>query len=255
VIVTVRRDRNGVRVDGDRVRNDFDGVAETVIQAGSIATFNYPAPAPGTPKARPALVPAAVGGFTDRVPQLNLVRDLVRGPRAGRPVVVTVRGQPGVGKTALLHQVAMELKDDFPDGALHVSYGVAGASPAQAAGRFLVALGVPEKAVPVAFEHRIDLCRSLTADRRLIMVFDDVSDAGQVTPLLPNSERSLVLVAGTTMEALEELLLDAGSGGRRRTGRGLREPAARVACGRFVADPTSTVERQPAGRASDRSGQ
>jgi tetratricopeptide (TPR) repeat protein len=209
VIVTVRRDRSGVLVDGDSTNNTFDGIAENVVQAGSIEVLNLFAE-PSAPKAVPALVPAPPEGFTNRDTELALLRDLSSQPRAGRtrPIVVALRGMAGVGKSALLRQAAMVLRDDFPDGSLHVSYGAEDASPAQAAGRFLSALGVPDRAVPVAFDRRIDLYRSLTADRRAIAVFDDVTDAAQVTALLPNSSQSLVLVAGARIEALEELHID-----------------------------------------------
>ena len=195
-------------MDDQSTHNDFRGIANTIIQAGTVNVTNYTVPEP--PKAVPALVPAPPDWFTNRGAELALLRELIRRPGDGRtrPVVVAVRGMAGVGKSALLQQAAMVLREDFPDGALHVSYGVEEASPAQAASRFLAALGVPEKAVPVAYEQRVDLYRSLTADRRTITVFDDVTDAAQVTALLPNSAQSLVLVAGARIEALEDLHVD-----------------------------------------------
>ncbi|MFI9382454.1 tetratricopeptide repeat protein [Kutzneria sp. NPDC052558] len=238
---------DGDRVDGDRVRNDFRGIADTLVQADRVRDIYFEATEPGLPKVVPALVPAPPAPFTNRFGELARVRALLDGPRDGRtrPVVVVVRGTPGVGKSALLRQVATVLRKDFPDGALHVSYGVGDASPAQAASRFLVALGVPEKAVPVAYEHRADLFRSLTADGRIIAVFDDVTEAAQVTPLLPNSPNSLVLVAGARADALEELYVDGAVDVRLEpltTEHAIELLEAVFSDGRVAADPVAAAE-------------
>ncbi|WP_253841493.1 NB-ARC domain-containing protein [Actinokineospora globicatena] len=189
----------------EQVRNVQAGVATQVVQARDIGTVTFlPAQAPA---AIPALVPPGPAAFVDRVEHLAAVRSLLGAePRPGRPVVVAVRGMPGVGKTALVRQVASVLAGEFPDGALHASFGAEGESPAEALGRLLKALGVPDSLVPADFRRRRDMFRSLTAKARLITVLDDVTDAGQVEALLPNSSAGLVLVASNT--TLEDLYAD-----------------------------------------------
>ncbi|WP_156893239.1 tetratricopeptide repeat protein [Actinokineospora enzanensis] len=189
----------------DGVRNVQTGVAAQVVQAQNIGTVTFVQPA--LPPAVPALVPPGPSAFVDRVEHLELLRSAVSGEVGpGRPVVVAVRGMPGVGKTALVRKAAAVLSPQFPDGALHASFGVDGESPAEALGRLLNALGVPESLVPTDFPRRRDLYRSLTARSRLITVLDDVTDAAQVEALLPNSAAGLVLVASNT--ALEDLHAD-----------------------------------------------
>ncbi|SER12621.1 tetratricopeptide repeat protein [Actinokineospora terrae] len=189
----------------DEVRNVLGGVAGQVVQARDIGSVTFlPVQLPA---AVPALVPAGPAAFVDRVEHLAAVRSLIGAePRPGRPVVVAVRGMPGVGKTALVRQVASVLAAEFPDGALHASFGAEGQSPAEALGRLLKALGVPDPLMPTTFQERRDLFQSLTAKTRLITVLDDVTDAGQVEALLPNSAAGLVLVASNT--TLEDLHAD-----------------------------------------------
>jgi hypothetical protein len=55
-------------------------------------------------------------------------------------------------------------------------------------------LGVPPDAVPVTLSAREALLREVTADRRLLFVFDNVSNSDQIRPLLPSSPTCFVLV-------------------------------------------------------------
>lgn len=188
---------------GDGLRNDFSGSAAQVVQADHVGSVTFAAPS--IPSVVPAQVPAPPDGFVDRVEERKWLSDLASRalPSRSRPVVGVVGGMRGVGKTALLRMAAVELTDRFPDGSLHVVFGPDGQSPAAAAARLLVGLGVPESCVPSDFDRRVDLLRSLTAKSRTLMVFDDVTEAAQVIALLPNSGACLVLVAGNT--ALTEL--------------------------------------------------
>ncbi|MGW0521276.1 tetratricopeptide repeat protein [Crossiella sp. NPDC003009] len=193
---------------GDGVRNELSGSAGNVVQARDIGQVILAARE--RPQAVPALAPSPPEAFTNReaeLARLHALADTPVGDRT-RPPVAALRGMPGVGKSALLRQAAWQLRERFPDGVLHVQYGQEGNSPAEAAARFLAALSVPEALIPSGFQARVDLYRSLTAGSRMIVVFDEVREAAQVSALLPLSPASLVLVAAGRQEPLEELHLD-----------------------------------------------
>jgi tetratricopeptide (TPR) repeat protein len=193
-------------MDACGVSNVVSGSAGRVVQAQHIGSVTFVEPR--VPSAIPALVPPGPSGFVNREDEMRCLRSLVdtADPAQGRPMVVAMSGMPGVGKSALMRRAAAELALSFPDGALYAAFGPDGQSPSEALARLLVALGVPESLVPSDFVRRQDLYRSLTAHSRLIVVFDDVTEAAQVIALLPSSGAVLVLVAANT--ALEELHAD-----------------------------------------------
>lgn len=79
------------------------------------------------------------------------------------------------------------LRARFPDGRLYAGLGAqspggAPADPMEILGRFLRALGVPPQRIPAAVDERTDLYRSLTAERRLVVLLDDAATAAQARP-------------------------------------------------------------------------
>ncbi|MCW3841977.1 tetratricopeptide repeat protein [Micromonospora yasonensis] len=151
--------------------------------------------------APPAQLPADVSDFTGRVADLEAV--CRRLTSAGSAVdttavpVVIVSGIPGVGKSALAIHVGHRLRARFPDGQLYVGLGGTHDRPQQSAevlGRVLVALGAHRAAIPEDVEERILLYRSVTAERRVLVVLDDAASAAQVRPLVPGGSGCAVLV-------------------------------------------------------------
>jgi hypothetical protein len=61
-------------------------------------------------------------------------------------------------------------------------------------GEWLRALGVHGSAIPDSVGERAALFRSRLADRRVLVVADDAASAAQVTPLLPGTAGSAVIV-------------------------------------------------------------
>jgi tetratricopeptide (TPR) repeat protein len=119
--------------------------------------------------------------------------DAARGSR-----VIVITGQPGVGKTALAVYWGHQVQSDFPDGVLFADlhgYAPDGpASPREELARFLRALGIDSQQLPADLAELTAMYRSLTVDRRLLVVLDDALTAAQVIPLLPSSPASTAVV-------------------------------------------------------------
>ncbi|MFE1574755.1 AfsR/SARP family transcriptional regulator [Streptomyces fradiae] len=123
------------------------------------------------------------------------------GAGAGRRAVriLTVDGMAGSGKTALAVHAAHRVADRYPDGQVFLDlHGFSPhrepVEPHDALGTLLRALGVPADALPEDPADRQGLWRGMTADRRLLLLFDNVLSSDQVRPLIPAGPGCLVLV-------------------------------------------------------------
>lgn len=114
----------------------------------------------------------------------------------GRPPVVALTGEPGVGKSTLAVRVAHRLADVFPDGQLYAH--LAGATNPRPVDDVLAdllrGLGTTGPAIPDDTHAKAAVLRSRLADRRVLLVLDDAADPAQVRPLLPGTTSSAVLV-------------------------------------------------------------
>ena len=157
----------------------------------------------------PRELPRPPADFTGRTHELTRLLDSLAS--GGDPVVITaIDGMGGVGKSALAIHAAHRLVAGglFPDGQLYVdlqgaSAGLEPLEPLDALGRLLRSLGVPAAAIPDEVDAAAALIRTLTADRRLLLVLDNARDVEQVRPLLPGSPTCGVLV--TSRQALATL--------------------------------------------------
>ncbi|MEN3359753.1 MAG: hypothetical protein V7637_3735 [Mycobacteriales bacterium] len=146
---------------------------------------------------RPSLLPPDLADVTGRDAAADRLRTLLTGATGTAVPVAMLAGPAGIGKTTLAVHLAHQLRDQFPDGQLFVDLhgtGAAPAGPAEVLGRFLRALGVDAADLPFRLEERVELYRTLLADRRVLVVLDDAVGHGQVRPLLPGGPGCAVLV-------------------------------------------------------------
>lgn len=141
----------------------------------------------------PRELPPDVGCFVGRHDEMQQLLEALAPPQLPvrpRPTVVIVYGPGGVGKSALAVHVAHQVADRFPNGQLYLELDGAssGQRPLCATGalvHMLRGLGVALVDTPADAPDIIARFRTLTADRRLLVVLDNASDAAQVLPLLP----------------------------------------------------------------------
>ncbi|MER7519571.1 BTAD domain-containing putative transcriptional regulator [Streptomyces sp. NPDC126499] len=149
----------------------------------------------GPPPALPApdLLPRTPRGFLGRERELAALDAAVETAR-----VALVTGPAGVGKTALALHWAHRRSGDFPDGVLYADLrGFSaddGLDALDVLREFLPALGVPPRRIPESPTAAAALYRSLTEERALLVVLDNVRGADRARPLLPAGARSATVV-------------------------------------------------------------
>lgn len=147
------------------------------------------------------------------LPVARLVAAATEG-RADRPVVLAVDGPGGIGKSALAIEVAHLLAKQHPDGEVYLDLqggraGLRAAVPAEVLSRLLRSCG--EIHPPDDLDGLAARWRSLTHERRLLVVLDNVLDPEQVSPLLPNAPGCTVIITSrkrlTTIDVTVRLSL------------------------------------------------
>jgi DNA-binding SARP family transcriptional activator/tetratricopeptide (TPR) repeat protein len=177
-----------------RLRADGDELAAHLLrQHHSVLAEAHPAPVMPEPTLVPRQLPPDVADFVGRRAELAALDD------AGSSGVLVLDGPGGVGKTALAVHWAHRVRAQFPDGDLFVNMrGFTRNSqvdPAAVVDHFLTALGQPPDPT-LSRRARERLLSVLVADRRILVVLDNVRDADQVRSLLELLPSCLVLVTG-----------------------------------------------------------
>ncbi|MGW4399863.1 BTAD domain-containing putative transcriptional regulator [Amycolatopsis nivea] len=165
------------------------------LRAAHAAALRDPVPAEPLPaQGIPKQLPAETRGFVGRAAELSLLDGLLTGG------IAAISGTAGVGKTALAVYWAHRVRARFPDGQLYANLrGHAPGSPAQPVeilAQFLAALGIPPDRMPPDAEAAAALYRTLTADRRILVLLDNAVNPEQVRPLLPAGPGCATVVTG-----------------------------------------------------------
>ncbi|MBC2874291.1 MULTISPECIES: AfsR/SARP family transcriptional regulator [Streptomyces] len=160
---------------------------------------------PTAPEIRPAVrseeLPRLPADFVGRAAELTALTERLTAPgdASGAPVVMSLTGPAGIGKTALALRAAHGLRSHFPDGRLYARLGAPDGTPRppeDVLGELLTGLGVPAAAVPGPASERAALWRRMTDGRRLLLVLDDAVAGARPDPLLPVSPGSAALLVG-----------------------------------------------------------
>ncbi|MFI1377886.1 BTAD domain-containing putative transcriptional regulator [Embleya sp. NPDC020886] len=125
---------------------------------------------------------------------------LLREDDVGTALPITViSGLGGVGKTSLAIHAAHRMRAGYPDGRLYLNLHAhdpheSPVEPTEALGSLLISMGMPAQHLAPTLDLRAAQWRREMADRRALIVLDDVRDAAQVRLLLPGSPTCRVLV-------------------------------------------------------------
>ena len=152
-----------------------------------------PPPRESRPEPGPSQLPPPVGHFAGRAGELGGLDELADDER-----IVVVSGPAGVGKTAFAVEWAHRARSRYPDGQLFLDLRGHDPEAALTGGQVLThalrALGVPAARTPTDLAEQTGLYRSLTADRRLLVLLDNGGTADHVLPLVPSTPGALLVV-------------------------------------------------------------
>ncbi|MGW1148854.1 BTAD domain-containing putative transcriptional regulator [Streptomyces sp. NPDC002454] len=148
-------------------------------------------PSPAQLPSVPSLLPAR-SGLLARLERL--LRSSAQPTGTVPTAVVTGRG--GVGKSTLALHAAHALRNSSVHGQLYADLGSGShpLTPRTVLPRFLADLGVPRDEIPPEECERVNLYRSLTTGRRMLVVLDNAHSTAQIRPLIPGSGGNRLLV-------------------------------------------------------------
>jgi tetratricopeptide (TPR) repeat protein len=153
------------------------------------------APAPNPPLV-PRQLPAAPRHFVGRS---DVADAMARSLSAQGGALFAITGVGGIGKTSLALAWSHRMVGRFPDGQLYLNLRGFDPcnppmTPTDAVTELLHALGVPPQRLPDTHERRLAAYRTLTADKKVLLVLDNAADSDQVRGLLPAGPECLTIV-------------------------------------------------------------
>lgn len=165
----------------------------------------------GAHRTRPTAAPVAPRNLPHQPPLIGRGGELRLLTEPGDVSAVSleaVTGMAGVGKTALAVHAADRLAVRYPDAQLYLNFRThaAGQAPVTQAEALVTLLRLldPEgkefpagpdgqARIPSGLDEQAALWQRMLADRRVVLVLDDIAHAAQVTSLLPQAGSSLAI--------------------------------------------------------------
>ncbi|MEU4833773.1 tetratricopeptide repeat protein [Streptosporangium sp. NPDC023615] len=147
--------------------------------------------------------PPVSAHFTGRTGSLAELREVFAARRRSRdhapaaPLVVSVYGRGGVGKSMLIARFGHDVAGDFPDGRLYADLRgqvEAPVDPAEVLIGFLRALGVRLTTDPGGLAELRALWLTWTKGRRVLVYLDNARDGDQVKDLIPAEPGCAVMI-------------------------------------------------------------
>jgi tetratricopeptide (TPR) repeat protein len=184
----------------------------TAEPAPEVARVVSPPPGESAPVPPPRQLPADVPAFTGRAAALAALAALLDLPGTAVPVAA-ISGTAGVGKTALAVHWSHRVAHRFGDGQLYLDLRGYDPDRPVSAGQALEALlhelGVDGSAIPRDLPQRAARYRTLLADRKMLILLDNVHSVEQVRDLLPGTASCFVVV--TSRASLPSLVVRYGA--------------------------------------------
>jgi DNA-binding SARP family transcriptional activator/tetratricopeptide (TPR) repeat protein len=195
---------------GDNLRRLHQRILadDSALSPRSAVVLESPAgirqPDPPVPRQLPADSPRFIG--RDRY--LAMLDELSTLAKDGvtSPVVITLDGAAGVGKTALAVHWAHHAGDRFPDGQLYVNLRGYGTQPplkpADAAATLLRSIGIRADRIPSTLDGRSALLRTALAGKRMLILLDNARHSDQIRPLLPGTGNIVLITSRNQLRGL-----------------------------------------------------
>lgn len=157
-----------------------------------------PLPEPTTPKL-PFQAPRPPDNFLGREAEIDQLWQKMAGSHR-----LLISGMGGVGKSSLAQQLAHTLRGEFPDGVLWAN--AANSDPMQIAEQWAAAYGYDFSGI-ADLDYRAAALRHLLAEKKALLIFDDLVEAARIRLLLPMAGECVAII--TTRNAHLALALDA----------------------------------------------
>ena len=181
--------------------------------------------------------PPQINHFVGRETLINTIKSQLL--QSTGPHIMALVGMGGVGKSTLANQVAHTLRDDFPDGVLWAD--AVNSEPLDILDSWGQAYGFDFSGLS-DLKNRAAAVRGMLAEKRTLVVLDDVVNLARIRPLIPNGTGCAVLLTTRNLDLAaaldaQEILL-----GELSPENGLKLLENLLGAARVAAEPDAAAE-------------